>query len=411
MGKKFIFSHILCTSLLVSSCGLKNPYEAETVVGARTMVQKSVQVEAEGVTDQEMKVFFSKLLEIDHETLLLVNQKPQEVNDQYWGAYKSYENIVQEILGDYLAASAKSKLKKQYLHDDFHFPRFVQLNDYMITGIADVLDASITAKRKTEDSTIYEVAVLARAHVIDLDWAKKKYQWDHDKGYYGQEIFLESGNHAAQEPGLDQIRVSMNYILQVPEGDGFTVMSLREKTGLHFGIDEKGHIKNNDFMTRLAFKDEITGEEEAVIHKFLQMFLNEDYNFYGYYRKAHGADFDTFRSVLERDLNLKKIVALSEDTYKQQFEPSIIPLKDNMESLSFDLIEDVEIRPHLSSSAKNSSYQVLLKANVTLINGSVVPYEYSYLFILDQEAKIRSVRLITQQEVKAEDLDLEDEAE
>lgn len=407
MSKKIIASIILCSSfLLISGCSLNKISEAEPVTGAEEDINLEV-VEAEGISEQEMKQFFTIFLNIDHESLLLLNQRPQGIDDEYWRVYQAYQSEVNKILGEYLASSAKEKLNKQYLHDDFHFPRLVQLNDYMVTGIDQVSDVIITSKRVKDTSVVYEVEVIGIADVIDFKWASKKYKWNHDKGYYIQEISMQSGDNA-KEPGQDSIRVAMAYLVEVPNGEEFTVASVREKTGLHLSMDEHGHVNNNRFIKRLSFIETVIKQDEEVIHEFIDKFLKEDYNFYHYYRKAYDTDYDTFRLVLEYDLGLTDIVALTED-YKAQFGPSIIPLKDNMESLHFQTIKDVTVIPHVSSSAKQSTYQVFVNADVTLISGMVLPYEYTYLFTLDQEGKVTSVRLLTHRELDKDALDLEDE--
>lgn len=398
MSKKVITSIILCSSLLfVSGCGGKNIPEAEPVTGAEIETISTDIADPDGVTDQEMKQFFAKFLDISEESLLMLNQRPKEVDDEYWSVYRNYEVETNKIVGEYLSSTAKNKLKKQYLHDDFHFPRFIELNDYMVTGISNVSDAKITSKRVKEDSIVYEVRVIAMANVIDLNWARLKYKWDEEKGYYVEDNIVETDTYEGDEPGSDRIRVAMDYFVEVPDGDSFTVSSVREKTGLHLSMDEHGHMKNNNFITRLSFLNATIAKEEEVIHKFVDTFFKEDYNFYNYYRKAHDTDYDTFRLIFENDLGLADVVELQED-YKLQFEPSIIPLKDNMEGLSFDVMEDVVTIPHVSSSANLSTYQVTINADVLLINGQEVPYEYTYLFILDKERMITSVRLLTQQE-------------
>ncbi len=407
MSKKIIRAVALCsTALFISACSLNTPFKTQHVAGARASIQPQTEefVDESVATNQQMKSFFAKFLKVSHEDLLVLNQKPREVNDEYWRAYKAYETKVNDILGEYLSSEAKAKLSNQYLHDDFQFPRFVELNDYMITDIANVSDAKIVSKQVKEDSIVYEVEVIAMANVIDLDWANKKYTWDGEKGYYIQSIFLDTGVDADEEPGLDRIRVAMNYFVEIPDGETFTVNSVREKTGLYLGMDEQANIKNNQFITRRSFLNAVIVKEEAVIHDFLDEFLKEDYNFYSYYRKAYDTDFETFRILFEDYLNLSDIVALDEENYKRQFEPSIIPLKDNMESLYFDVIEDVVVMPHVSSSSKLSTYQVVINADVRLINGQVVPYEYTYLIILDKELRISSMRLMTQQELDPEEI-------
>lgn len=419
MGKKIVKGIILCSSLLfISGCSVNSLPQAEVVAVAKVEAKTDVaeageDVEQVEVTDEKMKIFFSKFLKIDHEAMLALNQKPKKVNDEYWKVFSAYEEKTNEILGDYLAASVKTKLKKQYLHDDFHFPRFVGINDYMITGISDVLNATIISKQIKEEGTIYEVEITGIADVIGIDWANKKYEWDDEKGYYSQKIFLDAGT---EEPGQDKIKVTLHYFVEVPKGEEFTVSSVREKTGLFYGIDEQAHMENNHFINRLSFLDEVDDKEAAVIYKFLNAFMKQNYNFYTYYRKASEANFDTFKIVLETDLELVDILKLDKSNYKQQFDPVIIPLKDNMDRLDFDVAKNIIIKPHVSSSAEFSAYQVVINGEVTLTGGKVTHYEYTYLFVVDKDLRIPSVRLIKQEElnssamVKEEvDLDLEEE--
>lgn len=403
MGKILIKSALFCSSLFfISGCGVSKVVVTEPSALVKTK-DSSQEAESKEVTKEQMKLFFSRFLNIDSETMQILNQKPKVIDDEYWRIYKAYQIKIDKILGGYLSTEAKMKLKKQYLHDDFHFPRLIEINDYMITSISQVSDVIISSKQTVAGSNIYEVDVIALAEVIDLDWAKGQYRWDDKKGYYIEADFDEPGMGPEVGPRLDRIRVSMTYLVEVPSTGGFTVASVREKSGFHLGMDEKGHMKNNEFITRLSFLKGVIVKEEAVIHKFINAFLKQDYNFYHYYRKAYETGYETFRTVLESDLALSDFVVLEPISYKHEFEPSIIPLKDNMESLVFDLKEDVQITPHISSSAKRSTYQVNIKVDMTLINGKVVPYEYIYLVILNKELKITSVRLMTQGEV---DLDL-----
>lgn len=394
MRRSMIKIIILWSILLsVNGCSHNNAGPMEPVTGETVEFPIPIIEEPTKVTNEEMKIFFSEFLTINQESICLLNQKPKAINDTYWKIYSVYESEVNEIIGDYLAADAKAKLQKQYLHDDFHFPRFIEINDYMITGISNVLEANIITKRVKEETTLYEVEVTGIADVIDLDWANKKYRWNDEKGYYRQAIFLEANDYLQEEPGKDQIKVVMNYFVEVPNEDKFTVKSVREKTNLYLGIDEKGHLKNNGFISRRPFLDTVIAGEE-VIHAFLNSFMKQDYSFYNYYRKVRETNYDLFRIVLESDLKLNNLIKLDEKDYKTQFEPSIIPLKDNMESLSFDVKEDAQITPHVSSSANRSTYQVVLEANVLLLNGQMFPYEYTYLFVLDKELRISSVRLL-----------------
>lgn len=385
MRKKLFTYGILCL-LLGTGCSLN---ETPIQLSAQLQQETTEMVETENqvnITDEYMKKFFTQYLQIDEDTMLLVNQRPTQINDDYWSIYKGYENKTNEIIGDYLSTDAKKKLSKQYLHDDFHYPRLLEMNGYMIVSITDVEDATIISKSPREDKNIYEVMVTAKARVVDLASARKMYRWNEDRGYYTK---TDSYNLE-----FDKIKIHLNYWVELHKEEELKINSVKEKNSIALGADQQVNVKNNYFISRIPFQNDITEEEQKKVHKFIEVFLKQEYNFYKHYEKAYNTNYDAIRMVLESDLGLRNIVTVKEENYTDSFNPSIIPLKDDMMLLTFASDQDVTIVPHISSSEKKPIYEVTVKADVTLINGEVVTYEYSYLFVFEDDT-ISSVRLIT----------------
>jgi len=345
------------------------------------------------ITDKDMETFFGGYLTIDEETILILNQKPKMIDSDYWEAYGAYKIKTNQILGSYLSAGAKDKLEEQYIHDDFHYPRLLEMNNDMITGFSKVEEAVIISKYVKNDYEIYEVMVTAIAHVIGMDKANERYKWDERKGYY--DISSESIEYP------DKVKVTLKYLVETVPGETFVINSVKENTGIYLGVDEQTNIKNNSFMTRVPYVDQVKNKDKEKINQFLDSFMKQDYNFYNYYRKAYSANYEMFKIALTMDLRLKNIITLKED-YQSKFNPLIIPLKDNIASLEFNVEEDVTIEPHLSSSENNPTYKVFVKAEAILVDGSAKTYEYTYLFTFENDM-ILSVKFINQLNISTDE--------
>lgn len=388
-----------CSLFFITACGI-NKSEVQAVVEIQEEPAAEDQSEYEEsilVTDMEMKEFFEDYLSIDEESMLVLNQKPQKVNDEYWEAYRAYHSKTNEMLEKYLSEDVKRNLKNQYIHDDFQYFRFVEVNDYMITGIAEVEDALIASKVFKEGKDLYEVVVTAQADVIDLDLANKIYQWNENVGYYAknQEAYVKIAKEI--EESLDQIKVNLHYWVEIPKGDSFVIDSVKEKSNISFGLEHQVSAKNNYFVSRIPYKEEVVVREREKINQYMDSFLKREYNFYNYYRQAYDTDYETLRVVFENDLGLRNIVNIDEDTYRENFNILTIPLKDDMELLGFDFKEDINVVPHMSSSQKYPAYEVQVKTDVKFLNGDIIPYEYTYLFRFEN-GMISAVRYIAQKE-------------
>ncbi len=346
--------------------------------------------------DQEMKGLFQKFLTIDQESILMLNQQPAKINRDYWEAYKNYQEKTYEILGQYLSEDMKKKLNKQYLHNDFHYPRLLELNDYMVREINELEDVTIVTR--DDDNKNYHVFITAKANVIDLEWANENYRWDEDKGYY----VSPPEDVLKMMPADDQIKIGLNYWVTLDQGDDFKLRSIQEKSRIYLTTDQDKSAKNNYFVSRVPYLDQVASQDKEKIYGFLEIFMKQSYPYYHYYRRAYDTNYDVFKMAFLNDLGLTKFVKLKEENYQLCFKPAIIPLKDNIESICFTSSQDVMIRPHISASDKYHAYEVTLNAELTLINGEVRTDEYLYLFTFDNDM-IYSVRFLTQNEKAAKE--------
>ena len=383
---------LLLGCLLLSGCSIESAVSQalpEVVLWEQT-ITSCIEDKEEQIRTQLIE-FFSNYLTIDEATILALNQRPKQIDDHYWAAYRTYKTKTNEILGDYLSNHAKDKLEKQYLQDDFHYPRFLDINDYMMVGISKVEGLEIVSKERQDDYQRYDLVVTVRAKVISSQEALERYRWDESLGYYTLNL-----GHKDQEAREDQIKVSLNYMVEILDGEPFKLKAVREKPGIYLGIDEQASPKNNFFMARLPYTDQVEDRHREKVHQFLEGFMKEEYNFYSYYRKAYHTNYEMMKLVLENDLKLKGVITLKED-YKPQFSPLIIPLKDDMDGITFDVLEDVRIKPHISSSLATPAYEVKVNTQATLLDGGIKNYEYIYQFTFENDM-ILSVRFINQLE-------------
>jgi len=400
MGKKIIAYGVFCSCLFfITGCNA-NQLFTQPVVELHEEPTAISQIEYENelsVTDLQMKTFFEHYLSINEDTILMLNQKPKKVDEEYWAAYRSYHSKTNEILSRYLSDDTNKKLKKQYIHDNFQYFKFIEVNNYMVTGISNVEDAIIVAKSSRQENDLYEVMVTAKAKVIDLDLANIIYQWDDNLGYYIKNEAVYMDNELAVKDSFDQIKINLYYQVEVPKGEVFVIHSVKEKTNMSFGLGYQVSAKNNSFVSRIPYKEEVATGDREKIHQYIDSFLKKDKDFYDYYKQAYHTNHETLEVVFGNELRLGNIVEMKEDNYKDSFHIATIPVKDDMQSLTFDVNKDVIIEPHVSSSEKHPAYEVKIKADVALLKGDIVPYEYTYLFLFENDM-ISAVRFMTQNE-------------
>lgn len=396
MQKKIIkYGALYCCLLFLSGCSL-GEVQVEQVVEMRQTVEvvESKVQDKEKVTEQKMKLFFDKFLSLGEETILVLNQKPKIIGNEYWSAYRTYQDKTSEILGSYLSSATKKRLEEQYIHDDFHYFRLIEINDYMITGVSGIEDVKIISKDLNNNKNIYEVMVTAKAKVLDQEIANRIYTWDTNKGYYTKKVQTENSQFDIDSTS-DEIRIKLNYWVEISDDEILEINSVKEKSNISLGLDERLNAKNNYFIGRIPYQEEVIQKHQDKIYKFVDLFMKQEYNFYKHYEKAYNTSYDSFKTVIANDLGLKNAVTLKEKNYKDSFDPIIIPLKDNMNLLEFDVKEDVTVIPHVSSSKKYPTYEVKIKADVSLVDGKNISYEYTYLFTFE-DGMISKIRFITQ---------------
>lgn len=413
MGKKIIAYGVFCCCLFFITGCSRDQFFMQPVVELHEEPIVTTQIEYENetsVTDLQMKTFFEQYLSINEDTILMLNQKPKKVDEEYWAAYRSYHSKTNEILSRYLSDDTNKKLKKQYIHDNFQYFKFIEVNNYMVIGISNVEDAIIVSKSSRQENDLYEVMVTAKAKVIDLDLANDIYKWNDNLGYYikNEAVYME--NELAVKDSLDQIKMNLYYEVEVPKGEVFVVHSVKEKTNMSFGLQYQVSAKNNSFVSRIPYKEEVTAGDREKIYQYTDSFLKKEKDFYNYYKQAYHTNHETLKVVFENELRLGNIVNIQEDTYKDCFHIATIPVKDDMLSLTFDVNKDVIIETHVSSSEKHPVYEVKVKTDVILLNGDIVPYEYTYLFLFENDM-ISAVRFMTQNEDNKLEDTLEDTLE
>jgi len=394
-----VYGAFCCCLFFITGCNA-DQFSMQPAVELHEEPIVTTQIEYEnelGVTDLQMKMFFEKYLSINEDTILMLNQKPKKVDEKYWAVYRSYHSKTNQILSRYLSDDTNKKLKKQYIHDNFQYFKFIEVNNYMVIGISNVEDATIVAKSSRQANNLYEVKVTAKAKVIDLDLANNIYEWDNNLGYYIKNEEVYRDNELAIKDSLDQIKINLYYQVEVPKEGTFVVHSIKEKTNMSFGIEYQVSARNNSFVSRIPYKKEVATGDQEKIYQYMDSFLKKDKDFYDYYKQAYHTNHETLEVVFANELRLGNIIKMKEDNYKDSFHIATIPVKDNIQSLTFDVDKDVIIETHVSSSERHPVYEARVKADVALLNGDIISYEYTYLFLFENDM-ISSIRFITQNE-------------
>ena len=148
--------------ILISGCGNKGIYIEETNTVGEALVEEAVEVEQEEVTlsGQNFKAFFKDYFSFSDEEILLVNQVRNHIDQNYWKHLKqNYTPLIKKKLGKYLSANLNQKLEKQFVHSEIYLPKWVQINDYAVSGQAQIENITIKSIKDLGESMAYEIVV------------------------------------------------------------------------------------------------------------------------------------------------------------------------------------------------------------------------------------------------------------
>lgn len=121
--------------------------------------------------------------------LLKLNQMRSEVDEDYWNNLsQNYSLLIKKKLGSYLAPELIRKLEKQYLYDELNMPKWIKLNEYIISGHAVVEGIKIQSIQDLGDEMLYEIAVTTTNACYLESTFYEKYRWNETINYWEEKV-------------------------------------------------------------------------------------------------------------------------------------------------------------------------------------------------------------------------------
>lgn len=374
--------------------------------------EDTAQDQTKEVTEDDLKKFFQKYFSLSDNDILMLNQKPSLVNDTYWDTYKIYKDKLMNLIGEYLTDRAKQKLKEAYMTYDFHLPKKLEMNGYVTISAGTVDDVTILASMPNGDNVIYQIAVTTRNEVESVSDANKKYEWLMANGYYvklnnnledkktfgtnsmmeqkteNSYLYLQTGTKDRK----DAIKLVQQYWVEVKPGDTLAIESVKEASPIEVSQDTRQLASNTKHVTRVPYWKEVTVAQQNTIQKVIGQMINQQKDFYTYYEKAFNTNYDAYKLVWTKDLQLKNEVFLSPDSYKEAFNLTLNPYKDAVQSLQADRTQ-ASIIPSVYATKKQPRFIVSIPVKAVLANNQVANYIYKYYIGMEQN-KVEFIQFV-----------------
>lgn len=398
MNRKFKVGAMLLLAMgMLSGCA-----DDQMTLYVPTDTNKEVQVsEHIEVTDEMLLDLFSKYFSLTEEDMLVLNQHPTKVDENYKESYKVYAKKVQDLLGDTISDSAIIKLASNYATSDFHLPKKLELNGYVTYDVAKVEQVSIDSVQYKESTMVYEVSVTTLNKVETTAEANKKYTWDDQKGYYAQtetpnlgepafastimlDANLEKSILYAQSEENDEIRLKHKYWVEVTPDKTLKVESIKEVTTINLDGNIRQKAKNTSHIERLPYYKLSSDKDQKVVRQAMESLLFQTNDFFKYYDMALDTSYQTFLDMWEKDLSLKGIVNVDAASYKNAFSKYINPYKDNIQKL-VAYTEQMTLTSSVFSTKLQPRYSVKIPVTATLVSNQPAYFVYTYQIGIENE--------------------------
>lgn len=411
---------VVSLMLLITGCAQVErtpfPVFAETVIE-----QEASEVQTQEVTEAGLKLFFTEYFSLSEDEILLLNQNPPLIDSAYWDNYKSYKEKLTSRIGHYLSPSAKEKIEGQYRTYDFHFPKKLQLNEYVTFGPAVVEEVHIVDARLSGENSVYQVAVTTRNQVEPLAEANKKYQWQEDKHYYVKAEQSESSLYTfsttdrqteekmsqsyvyAQEASLsspDEIKLVQHYWVEIMPDNKLQIESVKEASPIQVNENTRQLAGNTKHIERVAYWQEPSMREQSLIKTVVSQLMQQPESFYTYYEKAFHTSYDVFKLVWEKDLELEKQIMVLESSYREAFNTLINPYKHTVKKIVFESSK-MQIFPSVYATKKQPRFIVYVPVKAELSDNQTAYYTYKYYMGIDQN-KVETIQFMNREELTEE---------
>lgn len=404
--------------LLIFSVGCSSNKEIITEVVKTNEPMKEVE-EQESIdkfAEDNFRSFFEGYFSFTENELLVLNQKRKMTDENYWNNLKDYyQPLIKSKIGVFLAEDIVSQLNNRYLIDEINLPKWVLLNNYIVSGTAKVDRIEIKSTRKLDENVIYEIAVTTINTCYPLDEFVEDYTWGSTEGYFINkiagveypeldlyEVNLESLNRQRYmySDEVDEIKLEQLLWVTVKEGSVLKIRSINNVET--WGIDtyNKQQLLDSQYITRIAYKEEASKDEKEFLNKLFITLMEATRGDYDYYEIAYDTSATIFQKMWE-DMGFINQFDIQEAYYKEAFPISITPYKDEMSALTVSN-EGIELKPSIYSTKRQPRYIVTIPVEALLNNNQIVYYNYKY-FIGMENKKVEFIQFMSINEIEEGD--------
>lgn len=354
-----------------------------------------------------IKAYFS----FSDDELIKLNQMSTKIDSYYWEHLrKDYVPMFKEKMGIYLSPEVNATLENGYLQESFSLPKWVKLNEYAVSGHAEVQKIEIQGARELEDEVIYEMTIETINACYPLETFYKQYEWDEKRGYWAkrneelEEEYTANFSDAtyiyAQKP-IDQMRLKQQLSVTVKNQKELKINGLMPMTLWGTDAEDKKSFIGTQYMSRVSYKSQITNMEYQVIEKVIDQLLRLSRDERAYYHRAFESSLTSFETMW-KDKGLENEIALDE-SYRLAFPKSIIPIRDDI--IELKRIDPIVCIPSVYSTKEQPRYIVDFPVEALLNNDQIVYYRYKYFVCLEKN-KVEAIQFQNREELSEEALSI-----
>lgn len=348
------------------------------------------QIVASQLTEKDFEAFFKDYFSFSEEELLMLNQSYNTTDEAYWNHLTTvYEPMINKAIGKYLGGDLKATMKKQYVKEEINLPKWLFINQYIVSGQARVERIEIRSMRDLGSQTIYEIAVTTENECYPANTFLEQYGWGEKENYFVKkeegipDISLEQlDSQDLQEQSYifsektDYMKLEQHYWIALDHTSQFQIVSINTATSWGVAPQDKHSLMDSQYVSRVPFETEATTKEVTLLTNLFKGIMNEKPSTYTYYNKAYDTSAEAFEKVWD-DMGLGGILTINEADYQSAFQKNITPYKDGIIALS-PRWEGIQITPSLWSTAKQPRFIVTIPTEALLNSNQKVYYNYKY---------------------------------
>ena len=404
-------------TLLILSVGCSSKETITEVIEPKSPIKEVKEYKnIDNLTEADFINFFNCYFSFTEDELLILNQRRQTTDAAYWNNLKEYyQPLIKSKIGIFLADDIVSKLDTQYLFSEINLPKWVLLNNYIVSGTAKVEGIKIQSTRSLGENMIYEIAVTTINRCYPLDEFIEHYAWGSAEGYFINRVAdieypvmdiyktnLEKLNRQRYmySDKIDEMKLKQLFWITVSKDNVLKIRSINNAETWGMDTDHKHQLLDSQYITRVAYKKEATKDEKEFLNKLFITLMEASKGIYDYYEVAYHTSGSVFQKMWE-EMGFMNQFDIQEAYYKDAFPLSIIPYKDGISTLIVRK-EGIKIQPSIYSTKQQPRYIVIIPAEAILNNNQVVYYNYKY-FIGMENMKVEFLQFMSMNEIEEGD--------